>query len=468
MNLIFSKNKSYNYLFLYLIYIFHLIKSNDFTCNKTHPILKDNICMLTYCTEEEFNSLECTINNKIIKTQWLNSIIPISDINYRFINSFLTNNNDLIIQTTNVLGTPERKYFGLTKEGRYFFNNSNGDEYPYFSINAIGNDNDELYKFEGIAASIQIKNEPNDYFLSIGNYDAYAEIIDYRNKIITRKLSKDFYYVPIISEISSIFLMEKLPYDSNDSNKYYIISFLTDYQGIYYFMCKIYYFNSTDISNGYERVANRNTPSAKRKITSCFQSPITSYIFCFYQNDNYEFMIIIYEPKLELNEKLRKVLDTGESNDEDEYIFFKCIYLISNVGFYIYYKSISSYPYIAIKGWDGNSLINTYKNYEIFALDKYRLNANYLYNDIIRIKIYQICFSSISQDKDILYIIIFNFFNDYNKLMIRYYTIQLYELYHKKFLLDLKLNRFGDYISLSSSLCSNYNCGSNSEELIVI
>ena len=98
------------------------------------------------------------------------------------------------------------------------------------------------------------------------------------------------------------------------------------------------------------------------------------------------------------------------------------------------------------------------------ALDKYRLNANYLYNDIIRIKIYQICFSSISQDKDILYIIIFNFFNDYNKLMIRYYTIQLYELYHKKFLLDLKLNRFGDYISLSSSLCSNYNCGSNSEE----
>ena len=133
-------------------------------------------------------------------------------------------------------------------------------------------------------------------------------------------------------------------------------------------MCKIYYFNSTNITNGYERVVNKNTPCAKRRITSCFQSSTTFYIFCFYQNTNYEFMTIIYEPDLNLTEKLRTTLDKGESGVDNEFIFFKCVYLIGNVGFYLYYKSISSYPSIAIKGWDGNS-VKTYKNYENCHLD---------------------------------------------------------------------------------------------------
>ena len=95
-------------------------------------------------------------------------------------------------------------------------------------------------------------------------------------------------------------------------------------------------------------------------------------------------MIIIYESTLDLIEKLRKNLDTGESGVDNEFIFFKCVYLIDNIGFYLYYKSISSYPSIAIKGWDGNS-VKTYKNYETFTLEKYSLNANYLvYYEIIK------------------------------------------------------------------------------------
>ena len=349
MKLIFSNKKTYIYFCTLFLLLLHLYKCNDLSCNLTHPILKDNICMLTYCTENEFNSSKCIINNKIIKTQWLNNIIPISDIYYRYINPFLTNNNDLIIQITSVLGTSERKFFGLTNEGRYYFNDSNGEEYPFFSINAIGNDDSDLYRYEGIAASIQIENESNDYFLSVGSYDSYVELIDYRNKNITRMLSKKFYYLPIISEIGSIFLMKKLPIDEDDTRKYYILSFLTDFNGQYFFMCKPYSFNSSNINNGFERHVNRNARCAKRKITSCFQSSSTFYIFCFYQKNNYEFVIIIYEPQLNLPELLKKSIDTGESGDENEFIFFKCIYLVNNVGFYVYYKTISSYPSIAIK-----------------------------------------------------------------------------------------------------------------------
>ena len=50
---------------------------------------------------------------------------------------------------------------------------------------------------------------------------------------------------------------------------------------------------------------------------------------------------------------------------------------------------------------------------------------------MIKIKDNQICFSSTNNDKDTLYIVIFNFYNDYEKFVIRYYEIKLYDLYNK-------------------------------------
>ena len=80
-----------------------------------------------------------------------------------------------------------------------------------------------------------------------------------------------------------------------------------------------------------ERHVYKNDRCAKRKITSCFQSYSTFYIFCFYQSNNYEFIIIIYEPQLNLPQLLKMSIDTGESGDENEFIFFKCIHLVNNV-----------------------------------------------------------------------------------------------------------------------------------------
>ena len=104
----------------FLLFLFMPPKYKSLTCSKIHPILKDGICNSIYCSEEEFLSSRCTISNEIIKTQWLTNIIEISDIYSRYIHPFLTSNNDLIIQTTSTLETGNRKYYGLTYEGRYF------------------------------------------------------------------------------------------------------------------------------------------------------------------------------------------------------------------------------------------------------------------------------------------------------------------------------------------------------------
>ena len=228
-------------------------------------------------------------------------------------------------------------------------------------------------------------------------------------------------------------------------------------------MCKIYYFNSTDITSGYERVVNTYYMSANRKIASCFQSPTTRYIFCFYQNIFFNFVIIAIEPTLELPYKYLDTIDKGENGDGNEYIFFKGVYLINNAGFYLYYKSISSNPTIAIKEWDGEDEIDDY-NFEEFTLNKFSFDANLLYNDLINIKTNQICFTTVSKDKGTLYIIIFNFYNKYTKMVIRYYSIKLYELYQKKILFDLRITEFGNFLSLTSSFCSNDKCNYNSDD----
>ena len=129
-------NKKYLTFINKLFFLFQLYKCIDINCNKSYPILKENKCVLTYCSEEQFNTSTCIINNQIIKTQWLTNIMKISDKNFRYVSPFLTENKDLIILTTSVSGTSERKYFGITNDGRYCFKNSEGEESPYFSINA--------------------------------------------------------------------------------------------------------------------------------------------------------------------------------------------------------------------------------------------------------------------------------------------------------------------------------------------
>ena len=101
-----------------LLFIFQIIKSIEPLCNITHPILKDEICDSIYCTPEQFNSLQCLINNPIIETQWLTNLIPISGLYFRYINPVLSKNGDLIIQTTKSTGSPERKFFGIKSNGR--------------------------------------------------------------------------------------------------------------------------------------------------------------------------------------------------------------------------------------------------------------------------------------------------------------------------------------------------------------
>jgi hypothetical protein len=92
-------------------------------CNYTYPIKKNNQCIEGECTSNEFSLNICTVENDIIKNQWLTSMIQFSGIGYDYTMITTTPNGDLIAGSTKY-GQTLKYYYGLKKNGRPYFTNS--------------------------------------------------------------------------------------------------------------------------------------------------------------------------------------------------------------------------------------------------------------------------------------------------------------------------------------------------------
>ena len=111
-------------------------------CPIDKPILVENkTCDSIYCSDSQFESYYCIINNNKIKTQWLNNIIDFGEFYFRYINFVTYTNGDMVIETTACPGNSgKRIFFGLKKNGRYFFNNKTEETPFYLFIAEIENE----------------------------------------------------------------------------------------------------------------------------------------------------------------------------------------------------------------------------------------------------------------------------------------------------------------------------------------
>ena len=64
-----------------IIIVVFLIHSIFSECDKNSPILKNNQCVSIYCTEEQFQTGECVVDEPITKTKWLNNIFKYENTN---------------------------------------------------------------------------------------------------------------------------------------------------------------------------------------------------------------------------------------------------------------------------------------------------------------------------------------------------------------------------------------------------
>ena len=168
------------------IFSFVIINRVLADCPRDKPILIYGNCQLQYCEKEQFDSNACKINNSIIETQWLNNIIKIGGLKYRYINFASYSNGDMVIETTSYPGEPKRYFYGLKRNGRPLFKNknNNNEEIPYYMIETNRFNN---YKGKYESKSIIIKssetgeNNGKEYFISISSLDNYVEILDFEN-----------------------------------------------------------------------------------------------------------------------------------------------------------------------------------------------------------------------------------------------------------------------------------------------
>ena len=160
-------------------------------CDYDTPILRANKCN-EGCTFSQIESNNCTINNSLIQTQWLNDIIQVSPTTYTYVDITTTLNGDLIVETSSSSHINVRNFYGLKKNGRgYFIDKITNKEINNYSINSIAS------RFESFLFSIKLndKNDDNEYLISISKDSSRnIELYDFKNDRIYEEVLKTFFH----------------------------------------------------------------------------------------------------------------------------------------------------------------------------------------------------------------------------------------------------------------------------------
>ena len=199
-----------------IVFFINLIEYCKSSCPKDSPFLKDEVC-LSYCTSEEINNKICIIDNEIMKTQFINKINYLSGNGYNYLNMAVTKNQDLLVLISSYPESNDRILFGLTNEGRGYFNE---DKKCSITIN----DRTVTGKFESEIFVFKLLDGTKEYLLSFGKTPQYIEFYD----IISKKIIN---YYPINTFFYQLYDVRQLvgayfKITTNDKN-YYLIGLLS-------------------------------------------------------------------------------------------------------------------------------------------------------------------------------------------------------------------------------------------------
>ena len=444
---VYFKNKNF-IIFLFSTNLFYAFLKD---CSKAEPILKENNCKLIYCEQSQFNTNECSINNTVIKTQWLNNIIRISENYFRYINVVSNRNGDIFIETSPTTESSKRIFYGLKTNGRLYFQN---EETPYYILNemSIG-----LKRHYSELFNIVLNNN-KEYLMSIST-DGSVEIYDFENN--KRKYTSYYNFIQMENTYTSIY---NYGFTFEYYNSYYIIFPFYVHENNEYFgendyiyVHRYHFTDSIDVSvsSSYEK----NLPtsilySVQGKMASCFKSD--SLIYCLSHHFEKNYVVSVYN----LDLVYYGYFNAEEDKIEDLNSFFKGVHVKDEIiAIYYYPPSSKVYGHLLI----GEASMNEYYLYNLnkkIDIDlNVQLNNQLYYNDFIKIDENRLCITSVSSSTtQKIYIIIAALFNEYKNARLYYYSIEFYQLYHFNVYYDVKLYLFNNFITYSSCVCNKETC----------
>ena len=452
------EQKHYYLLFIICLSFFEITKSTE--CNVSHPILKDEECSLIYCNEEEFNLGQCSINNSIIKAQWLNNIIQVGEKNYRYLNFITTSNNEIFFETSDHPSSDQRIFFGIKEDGSPFFEDSNGIK-KYIIKKQIG-DNEKKYESE--AGLIKINSEDDnykdkEYIITIGKASSCTEIFNFNNlDEDIQKYTTDTF----LGYTSQTYIGTTINLTENGKH-YFIFALIKESSSQYYFSIVKFKFTIQSGTNqiSYTKEAYKEDyQTANRRMVSCFITEKKIIVGFYYSKTENKYAISL------LNTTIQKVKEEDyllETTTESKYLFYKCIHFKKEIGIFVYYLGTDGEsPKIKILEIKENYSLDNYISgfVESLPLSSITTKNDYNYNDIIKLSDHNICFVASSYDKETLIILLINFYQEIN-YNIRNYIIPLFKLYNYKFLWEINLHRYNQHAIFAFSYCNQYDCSND-------
>ena len=439
---------------------------------------------MKYCKKEEFEQNICIKDNEIIKVQWLNNINKLSLIKCRNPKILKYENENIGIFTGD-----QPILMGFFQAVNYYILDENGKssiiqfkKISQMTGNGMGAGGSGNYATSTTGSNsynfddgdiLLIKNSSDvEFIFNIGKNFGDTELYDIQNSKAYLNKTMLFFNNQIFTNIrGSLFNLKDSNYfvyaglsTTYQSNWNYTLpsSYTTEFALFKMSLDSIESFKSFSICS---KVSEKIT--AYGKMVSCFQTE-NKIIVCFYISSltDKSYRIIIFNEDFEISEK-----DFGISvGYMEENIFFKCVHYEDEIGAFVYFdntNAVNAYPIVFFA--EVNSPIIEYKSNYKFNKYQSEYNTNLNLNDFMKISKEEICFTSMSENRETLYIIILNIFND-DTSQIRYYKIEAFGLYNYKFFMDLRTELYKDYIALTSSFCETSNCDSldNSYNSLII
>ena len=373
----------------------------------------------------------------------LDNIIKIGTDNYRYVRFSLSSKGDMIVDSSSDIRYSsdneyqKRVFFGLKRNGRFYFKDENSKEMPFYTLTSNVEQCNGHPESGFIQLSTNDDNNGKEYLFNIGTNK--AEISDFEKGEISSSLILKYYNNKKINSLVNTFFKSSY---SQDSKYYYI--FANSIVGKEIYLIRDY-FDSSQISPIRFEESFILDDSYSRIVT-CFETD-DKIIICLYLNKDHYLEIYGYSQKTSTG-AVQNLLYNEKEIDENADIFFKGIHLKKEIGVFMYYTSTSdSNPIISFKNVDKDKREMVNYNLGNVEPNKYNLNPGTLLNDIIKINDNKICICSTSQNKEILYLLILNLFDDVSTIMINYYAIEIYKLYSHKIYYDMRLFLYNDYIT---------------------
>ena len=412
-----------NSFFFFKLLIIILLNNNIKGCSIQTPILdSSNTCTSKFCTENEFITGECKIDNDIIETQWLTRMILVGVNGFRFTSMATFSNGDLIVET--IEDSSNRRYFfGLNKNGNFLYENEQGKPFSLMEVN--NNDNyasDPYFNIFTVFSNKDNNNDKKEYLIFLSNKKHKIELYDldsneaYTEEIPALKNSVSNYkYMPFkIIEDDKIFTI----YATTVSNTFILLKLNVD--------------DSNVEQPSVQIVAQSQTYDQNGIMTSCFETA-TKKIICFLKK-NSQYSIIAFNYNLE--EEAKEVLTLSSSE------FFKCIHVKGNMGAFLYFYS--SHPKILFKEYNNQE----FENVNEVTLSYKSLLDTIKHNDFIKISDNRISYIGYDEAGD-LYIVLMKFIEPDKDIVIRYYSVNLKTLHNHYICCEMVAHNFNNYISLS-------------------